>query len=83
MGRRVVTALVSSLRRVAVAVAGEVGRDEVMLLVALGLIARGLWEVWPPGVWIAPGVALLWVYLPARVMFVVRPDQKQQARRTD
>jgi hypothetical protein len=81
--RRLVTGLTSSLRRAGAAVAGELGRDEVLFLTALGLIARGLWDVWAPGVWIVPGVALLWVYLPARVGFVVRPDQKQPPRRAE
>ena len=64
MGRRVLTALAS-----------EVGRDEVMLLLALGLVALGLWQMWAPAACLLPGLILLWMFLPARPAFVVRTDR--------
>ncbi len=65
------------------AVASAFGQDELALIAALGLIAFGLWDVWRPGSFIAPGIVLLWIYLPARLPFVVTPaGQTRKARRT-
>jgi hypothetical protein len=44
-----------------------------MLLLALGLIAAGLWQVWRPGVYLVPGLVLLWIVLPPRRPFIERP----------
>lgn len=50
-----------------------IGVDELLLVVALGLIAAGLWQAWKPGAYLVPGLVLLWIVLPARAAFVVRP----------
>ena len=66
------------------AICAAFGQDEIALIVALGLIAFGLWDVWRPGSFIAPGVVLLWIYLPARLPFVVTPSgQARKPRRTN
>ena len=49
------------------------GVDEIVLFVALALIATGFWMVWKPGTFLVPGLVLLWLVLPARSPFVVRP----------
>jgi hypothetical protein len=54
------------------ALAGLVGADELVLGVALALIATGLWQTWRPGAVLVPGVVLLWIALPARAGFITR-----------
>ena len=52
--------------------------DELLLLLALALIARGLADVWQPGAWLVPGLVLLWIVLPTRRVFVVAdPDRRK------
>ena len=59
------------------AAAAAVGRrlvdnvHELLLVIALALIARGLLEVWHAGAYLVPGVVLLWIVLPTRRAFVV------------
>lgn len=64
-----------------------IGVDEVLLVVALLLIAAGMWQVWKPGAYLVPGIVLLWIVLPARAAFVVRPpaatSDKADRRKAD
>lgn len=63
-------------------IAAEVGAGEVMLIVALAFIARGMWEVWTPGVYLAPGTVLLYLALPTRRPFIERaPEAIDQKRK--
>lgn len=59
--------------REVVRVLALVGLDDVVLVVALLLIAAGFWEAWRPGAFIVPGIVLLWLVLPSRAPFVARP----------
>ena len=64
-------------------VAAEIGRDEIVLVVALGLVGYGLWLTsWKPAAFIVPGLVLLWMALPPRKVFIVRPDVPSASRRT-
>ncbi len=60
---------------------------DIVLAVALGLLAIGCGLVWLPGAFIAPGLVGLWLTLPSRAPFVSRPlkplprpDQARQGR---
>lgn len=68
------------LRRV---VATELGRDEAMLLIALGLLSWGCGQVWSPAALLVPGAVLLWIYLPPRVPFVVVSRDPERSRREE
>ena len=59
------TTIFDALRR-------AVGPDELMLLVALALIAGGFWDAWRPGTFLIPGLALLWIALPSRLPFIAK-----------
>ena len=61
------------LRAVLAVLTSRVGLDDVVLGVALLLIAAGFWSAWKPGAFIVPGVVLLWLVLPSRSPFVTRP----------
>jgi len=61
-------------------IAAEIGRDELVLLLALGLIGAGLWQVWWPGTFIVPGLVLLWLALPSRAPFVARESDPRRKR---
>lgn len=52
-------------------------RDELLMLIGLALVATGAWQVWRPGAFLAPGLVLLWLALPARAPFVLRPPESQ------
>jgi len=54
------------------ALAREVDAQSVVLGLALGLIAFSLWNVWRPGVYLVPGIILLWIVLPTRRPFIER-----------
>ena len=55
------------------------GADEIILVAALLLVTIGLWLVAGQASLIAPGFVLLWVGLPSRSPFVMRPGfQKLQ-----
>lgn len=68
------------MRKALTAIVAGIGLDEVLFVVALLLLAAGLWSLvgWPA--LIAPGAILLWVTLPTRRPFVDRPARP--ARRT-
>lgn len=51
------------------AFADAVGRDEILLVLGLVLIAAGLWQVWTPGALLVPGLVMLWLTLPQRSAF--------------
>lgn len=55
-------------------IAGQVGRDELAIAAGLALLAVGLWGVWRPGSYLAPGLVILWMALPSRPVFVTRPQ---------
>jgi hypothetical protein len=52
------------------------GPDEILLVVALALLAVGGYQAWPPLALVAPGLVLLWIVLPSRRPFVV-PDRRE------
>lgn len=58
------------LRAAAAAIAGEVGRDELLLVAGLTLSVIGLWPVVGWASLIVPGGALTWLALPQRAPFV-------------
>lgn len=57
-----------------------IGVDELVLLVALTLIVIALWPIVGCRALLAPGVVLLWIALPARAPFLVRPPEKPPRR---
>lgn len=50
---------------------------ELLVALALVLLARGLLDVWRPGAYIVPGTVLLWIVLPTRRAFVVSDMPKK------
>jgi hypothetical protein len=72
-----------ALCAVARGVGSEIGRDEMVLVVALGLVGYGLWLTpWKPAAFIGPGLVLLWMALPPRKRFIVRQDAPAASRRS-
>lgn len=59
-------------RALVAALASIIGVDELVLGLALALIAAGLWQTWRPGAFLVPGIVLLWIALPARAGFITR-----------
>ena len=57
------------------------GGDEIILVAALALITCGLWLLAGQATLLAPGFVLLWVALPSRVPFIVRPGVFQQVKK--
>lgn len=64
------------VRKAVTALASEVGRDEVMLLAGLCMVAKGVSMVWAPGAWLVPGLILLWAFMPPRPSFLVGSPAK-------
>lgn len=61
--------------------------DDVVLILALVLLAIGGGLVWLPAAFLAPGLVLLWLVLPSRAPFIARtplpsPDATTRHRRT-
>lgn len=54
------------------AIAAVVGPDEIQFWLGLALVAAGLWSVWRPGAYLAPGLVLVWSSLPSRAPFIAR-----------
>jgi hypothetical protein len=52
--------------------AAELGRDECLLLIGLGLVAYGLSLVSTSAAFVVPGGVILWVAMPSRSPFVSR-----------
>jgi hypothetical protein len=50
---------------------------ELLVALALVLLARGLLDVWRPGAYIVPGAVLLWIVLPTRRAFIVSDSPKK------
>lgn len=75
------TAFGQRSRAVGAAIAGVIGPDEILLGGALLLIAAGFWMVWRPGAFLVPGFALLWIALPSRAAFIVRPPAEKERRK--
>ena len=74
--RSVIVAAWAAIRR-------AFGLEDLVLLIALSLLAIGLWQAWKPGAFIVPGLILLWLSLPARTGFVVKEQQQQKPSRHD
>ena len=68
------------LRALGAALAREVGRDECALGLGLGLVTAGAWPVLGQGALALPGAVLIWLALPARSPFVVRPAPPPRTR---
>ena len=49
----------------------RVDLSDVALWLGVALIAWGLWDAWRPGVYLAPGIVLVWVALPPRRKFFI------------
>lgn len=79
--RALTATLLSQARRGLELVKGVVGPDELVLLAGLALVADGLWQVWRPGAFLAPGVVLVWIALPERKPFIERRPQPPAKRR--
>jgi len=62
------------------ALTSAIGIDEVLLLLALGLITIGLWALIGRTALLAPGLVLLWMVLPARGPLVYRGPASSDAR---
>lgn len=50
-----------------------IGVDELLLAVALTLVTVGSWPLLGRGALVVPGIVLLWIVLPTRGTFIVRP----------
>ncbi len=61
--------------------AASIGADEVVLLVALGLLTAGLWSRIGALSLMLPGLVLLWIALPQRARFVTRDPETKAERR--
>jgi hypothetical protein len=57
------------------------GLDEAVLLIALVLLVAGLWPRIGALALTIPGAVLLWIALPPRATFVVRPETRDSARK--
>ena len=57
-----------------------IGADEAMLLAGVLLATVALWSVWGPLALLVPGVVAVWIALPSRAVFVVRPTALQTRR---
>lgn len=55
-----------------------IGGDELLLLIALACLTGGLWPALGRQALVAPGLVLLWVALPSRSAFVIRPLDKRK-----
>ena len=62
------------------ALCSGLGTDEVVFIAALLLIAVGLWLVVGQASLIVPGCVLLWVGLPSRLPFVMRPGFRRSKK---
>lgn len=57
-----------------------VGVDEFFLTMGLVLLTVGLWTLIGWTALVAPGIVLLWIYVPARVPFVAgQPSRKPRS----
>jgi hypothetical protein len=70
-------------RAFAAAIATLIGPDEILLALALVLIAAGCWKVWRPAAFLVPGFVLLWIAMPSREAFIARSPTvtKEKERR--
>jgi len=68
------------VRRAAVAVGGLLlaGSQELTLSAGLALLTGGLWGWIGPLALVAPGLVLVWIALPQRHGFVVRPPRRDE-----
>lgn len=67
-----------TLRMLWTACRHAIGIDEIAVTLALALIAAGFWSWWRPGAFLVPGVVLLWLCLPARSVFIIRPKRGER-----
>lgn len=70
-------------RAAAAGLVAAIGLDDVVLALALLLVAIGFWLVWRPGAFIAPGLVLLWLVLPSRAPLVTRPPASKKPAGAD
>lgn len=63
--------------------AGWFSVNEAVLLVALVLLVIGLWSRIGALSLTVPGTVLLWMALPSRQAFVVRPETREKRVRTE
>ena len=57
-----------------------IGADELVLSAGLLLATVALWSAWGPLALLVPGIVLIWVALPTRSVFLVRPvPERRQA----
>lgn len=54
------------------------GVDELLLAVALTLVTVGSWPLLGRGALVVPGIVLLWIVLPTRGTFIVRPTATEK-----
>jgi len=71
------------LKRLIATITSEIDLQTLVLLVGLALMSVGLWEAWRPGAYLAPGVILVWMALPARRPFIHRPLVSRKKARTE
>lgn len=57
--------------------------EELAILIALLLIGIGFWDFWRPGSFLAPGIVLLWLFVPQRRAFIEHKTVMQPRRRKD
>ena len=50
-----------------------IGVDELLLLAGLLLVTAGLWAQWGRLALVVPGAVFVWIALPCRTVFVLRP----------
>lgn len=48
----------------------DLGRSEAIVLVGLGLIAVGCWQMFQPAAYLVPGLICVWYGLPSRPNFI-------------
>lgn len=55
--------------------------EEALLLAALGLVGWGLWQVSPSAACVVTGAVVLWIVVPPRGPFIVRPQPPPERRK--
>lgn len=63
------------MRKCWIWISSVIGRDELTLLVGLGLLTAGVWPVLGVSSLAVPGAIVVWLVLPARLPFVHRPQE--------
>lgn len=66
--------------RAVLALVTDVGPDGAILATGLLLLAYGAYLVFPPAGFALPGAILVWITLPARPAFVIRPAAMKRSK---